>query len=128
MHAGERERTLDAIADCLRNSPVAESLPEEWEEKLLGEHRRFLDRDQTIDTTVACEFGRKPGWMTVDQRGGGMSTDFWSLEARECGEARAEMEALANRLRSAAVHLTVYTRFTTPHESNKRRGWPRIHD
>ncbi len=127
MHAGERERTLDAIAECLRSFPVAESLPVDWEQKLLGEHRRFLDRDRAVDTTVCWEFGHKPGWVTIDQRGGSMSADLWSLEARDCVEAREEMETLAHRLRAEAIHLSnVRTRFTTPAESNKHRGWPHI--
>ena len=124
MHAGERERTLDAAENCLQSSSVAGSLPEGWKKKLFVEHRQFLDRDRNVDTTVACEFAHKPGWMTIVQKGGGMSADLWSPDAWGCNEGRKEMEVLASQLRSVAPRLTVHTRFITPKESYDRQGWP----
>lgn len=129
MHADEKARTLNAIADCLWNSSVADSLPERWRGMLLEEHYKDLDRDRAIGRTIKCELGRKPGWVTVEQGGGGIFVHLWSLEARRCTEARAAMEDLASRLRSAATHLgSVYTRFIAPHEMHSRRGWPPIGD
>ncbi len=123
MTPGEKNRTLDGIRDCLRNYPEAESLPGDWEKYLIEAHREHINRDAALGRGVPCEFGRKPGWVTVEQGGGGIFVHLWSLEAQKNPEARAAMQNLEGCL-AAVLHLSkVWLRLTTPHEIHRRKGW-----
>lgn len=113
------------VANCLLNSRVAESLAEGWEERLFAKHLEFPERTpKRIITTEPLEFGRKPGWISLCESGGGCWIILWVPGMQHNPQVRAEAEEI-QRCLDSVLHLgRTQIRVREPHRWLREQGWP----
>lgn len=123
MTPNEKQKLRRGIEDCLRNSPVAASLPKGWESQLFGKHLEYPERSPQICTTIELELGPTSGWFTLEQAGGGFMAHIWAPGARGQKEAEEEARVLSDCLASFLPATCVKIRYARPHEFLARKGW-----
>ncbi len=109
-----KTKNLEAIRVCLRNSPVADSLPEGWEDQLFGKHLEHPERAIQETTIIPMEFGWKPGWFSLHQAGGGLRIAIWSPRFHLHPAARAHIDELKQCLESVLPSHLVQIRGVEP--------------
>lgn len=109
-----KTKKLGDIRDCLRASPVAESLPDGWEDLLLGKHLAHPERDIQETTIIAIEFGFKPGWVSLRQEGGGFRMVLWAPRLHINPAARSDTAELKRCLDSILPAHLVQIRSAEP--------------
>ena len=126
MTPNDKQQLCLKIGNCLRNSPVAASLPKCWESQLFDKHFEDPERSPKICTTIPMDLGPTSGWFTLEQTGGGFLAHIWAPGARERKETEEEEEArsLSDCLSSVLPTTCIKIRYAKPHEFLSRKGWP----
>lgn len=118
-----KRKTLNAIWECLRAMEAA-PIENGCRDKLLGKHLEHPQRSPAIVTTIQVEFGRKPGWFSLWQEGGGLKAIIWAPYILRDPEAREEVNTLRAKLGSI-LHLgEIQLRVKEPHEWLAYKDWP----
>ena len=113
------------VGRCLTDHPEADA--GQWE-MLIEPHLNYLekypDRSPHLTTAAPVHFGRKPGWRTLTQEGGGLTIRLWCPDAEnpQC-EAHATVEAERRRLRAALHPVPVFAFTEEPFEFLAKHGW-----
>lgn len=123
MTPGDKLQLCQQVGECLRNSPVKDSLTKRWENQLFARHLEYPERSPQICTTVQLEIGPTTGWFTLEQTGGGFLAHIWAPGARESKEVEKEARDLGDHLLSVLPASCVRVRFAKPHEFLSRKGW-----
>ena len=104
-------------------TPEKDSLPDGWWEALIEPHLEFTNRTgRQLTTAAPYPFGRKPGWVTMAQEGGGLATGLW------CGDAQSstcEVRVVMERIRRDLLAIVPLVRIwpAEPFDWLAKRGW-----
>lgn len=123
MTPGDKLRLLRKIEDCLRESPVGDSLPKHWVDQLFDKHREKPERSVQVCTTVKVELATTDGWLTLEQGGGGIQFHIWAPGAQRDRSVAEIADRLSESLSSVLPTTCIKVRVARPHEFLARKGW-----